>query len=413
MVSHSWTRLLKMNSKQISPVDNEIAVIIYTSGTTGAPKTVELTHKNLLANLDGIGRSLRFGKNDVFLSVLPLYHTFEATCGFLTPLMCGASIVYARSFKSKEILEDISRNRITVMCGMPLLYEKMFHSFQRKIASASFLRIILFKSMYTLSSILWKCGIKVGRKLFNSIRKKFGMDSIRMFVSGGAAIPPSIVRFFNLIGFYFMQGYGMTETSPVISVNRPDSIKFGSVGPPLDNVDVRINSPDLKGIGEILVRGDNVTPGYRDNPGATSELLQDGWLYTGDIGCLKDGHLWITGRCKSLIVSTSGKNIYPEELEEKLVEYGIILEVVVFGRKKQGKQGEEVRAVIVPDLEVVSSDCQSKLGQPDEDKIRQTVSEVVADVNSRIAAYKRISAFEMQFEELEKTSTQKNQTIHI
>ncbi|MBU8934308.1 MAG: AMP-binding protein [candidate division Zixibacteria bacterium] len=401
----SWRHLLKSDPEPTLPFHNETAVIIYTSGTTGTPKTVELTHANLLANLEGVRSSIQFDEHDVFLSILPLYHTFEATCGFLTPLMSGATIVYARSLKSKEIIEDLSRNRATVMCGMPLLYEKMYYSFRRKIAAAPWFRRMLFRVLYVLSGILWKLGFKVSRLLFRSLRGRAGMDSIRIFVSGGAAIPSSIARFFNLIGFDFIQGYGMTEASPVITVHRPENIKFGSVGPPLNNVEVRIDSPDEAGIGEIIARGDNISPGYRDNPEATAELVRDGWLYTGDLGRMKDGHLWITGRRKSLIVSASGKNIYPEELEEKLVEHAIVLEAVVFGRKKQGRQGEEVRAIIVPDQQCW--DCESSSTKLDEDKINQAIKDAVAEVNSHVATYKRIVGYEIQYEELEKTSTRK------
>ncbi len=292
--------------------ENDIAVLIYTSGTTGDPKAVELTHGNLISNLDGIQKLMKFEKDDIFLSLLPLHHTFEATCGFLTPLMNQCSIVFARSLKSKEIIEDIKYNKITIMIGVPLLFEKMYHAILRSINSAPKSKQVLFKTLFSLSGLSWKTGGKLGRKLFKPLREKGNLDSVRMFVSGGAAIPPSISKFYNYIGFDFIQGYGMTECSPVITANRPEDIQFGSCGAPLDEVEVKIDSPDSFGVGEIITRGKNVTPGYRNNPKETANLIHDGWLYTGDLGKFKNGHLFITGRKKNLIVSAAGKNIYPE-----------------------------------------------------------------------------------------------------
>ncbi len=386
---------------------SEVAALIYTSGTTGAPKAVQLTHKNLLSNLDGIAASLRFDEHDIFLSILPLHHTFEATCGFLTPLMSGSTVVYARSLKSKEILEDIGYNKVTVMCGVPLLYEKMYHSMMRKIKSASLGKRAMFNSLLTVSAAAWGTGTKPGRLLFRGLRRKAGLGTIRMFVSGGAAIPPRIARFYNLIGFDFLQGYGLTETSPVLSVNRPDKIKFGSVGPPLKGVEVKINEPDAVGVGEILVRGDNITSGYRDNPEATAKLIKDGWLHTGDLGRMRDGHLWITGRKKNLIVSAAGKNIYPEELEERLLDSLYVLEAIVLGRAKEYKQGEEVFATIVPDLEQIAQEHDISIDKPDMLELNRIMAEVVKEVNSRVSDYKRISGFDLKLDEFEKTSTKK------
>ncbi len=411
----SWQHLLagddstvkRTLSHTVTVNRGNVAVLIYTSGTTGAPKAVELTHGNLLSNLKGITVSLPFDESDTFLSVLPLHHTFEATCGFLTPIIYGAKIVYARSLKSKEILEDIGNNSVTVMCGVPLLYEKMYLAIRQKLDSLPLMKKMLFKTMFTASALSWAAGGKLGKSIFKGLREKAGLGTIRMFVSGGAAIPPVIARFYNVIGFDFMQGYGMTEASPVISVNRPGNIKFGSVGPPLENVEVRIDNPDENGIGEIVVKGGNVSPGYRDNKEATREILRDGWLYTGDLGCLKEGHLWITGRRKNLIVSAGGKNIYPEELEEKLTESPAILEAVVFGRRKDTKQGEEVWALIVPDLEYISESTGTPLEQLVMKEVSEVVKKEVAEINGHIAPYKRIGNFDIQLEELEKTSTKK------
>lgn len=404
---HTWTRLLRSEPVGDVPGDNNTAVLIYTSGTTGRPKAVVLTHANLLANLRSIETALRFGPHDVFLSILPLHHTFEATCGFLAPVMSGASIVYARSFKSKEILADIGYNGVTIMCGVPLLFEKMYHSMYRAIEGAPAGTRTLFHALFRLSAAGRALGRDWGKPLFRSLREKAGLSSIRLFVSGGAALPPAIARFFNLIGFDLLPGYGLSECAPVVSVNRPGDIRFGSVGPPLDGIEVRIDNPDRQGIGEIIARGDNNTPGYLDEPELTAGLIRDGWLYTGDLGCLKRGHLWITGRRKNLIVSAAGKNIYPEELEELLLESPYVMETIVVGRPKSGRQGEDVFALIVPDLEQFSQEFDMPSAAPDHDRIAGVISGVVNQVNDRVSDYKRISRHEVRFEELEKTSTKK------
>lgn len=404
---HNWKNHFRVKTVSAQIKSSDVASLIYTSGTTGAPKAVTLTHANLLENLSSIGQSLQFGENDVFLSVLPLHHTFESTCGFLTPVNFGARIVYARSLKSKEIIEDIKHNGVTIMCGVPLLFEKMYISVMHKINQASIFKRVAFKVLFALSSVAWKLKIHLGRFVFRSMRTAAGLGTIRLFVCGGAPLPDRIAAFFNLIGFTFLEGYGMTECSPVISVNRPDNIKFGSVGPPLPGIEVKIDRPDENGNGEIIVRGPSVTPGYKNNPDKTNELVRDGWLHTGDLGKFHNGHLWITGRAKNLIISAAGKNIYPEEIEEKLMLSPFILEALVLGKKKEGKQGEEVRAIIVPDLEQFTMQFQMPVNKPDLVKINAIISQEVAKTNSAISDYKRISSFELRLAELEKTSTKK------
>jgi long-chain acyl-CoA synthetase len=384
------------------------ASLIYTSGTTGNPKAVILTHDNLLGNLESIRETLQFTVDDVFLSVLPLHHTFEVMCGFLAPITSGSSIVYARSLKSNDLFEDIAANGITIMCGVPLLFEKMYRNIKRGLDAVPAFKKLVFRSSYATSSLAWKLKLNMGRPLFKNVRDKTGLGTIRLFVSGGAPLPPEISRFFNFLGFVFLQGYGLSECSPVVSVNIPGDIVFGSVGPPLKNLEVRIIEPDANDVGEIAVRGRSTTPGYRDNPVETEKLYHDdNWLLTGDLGYIKNGKIWITGRRKNLIVSAAGKNIYPEELEEKLMASAYVAETVVFGRSKDGRQGEEVRAIIVPDLEQFRAEFNMSKEQPDIREIRRVIGDLVTGINNEIASYKRIAGFEVQLEELEKTSTKK------
>ena len=404
---NGWHNYFQRPTEQIEISSDKTAALIYTSGTTGNPKAVMLTHSNLLHNLSSIGSCCQCSETDIFLSVLPLHHTLECTCGFLTPFSCGAQVVFARSLKSKEIVEDIKHSNATMMIGVPLLFEKMYDSITRKIKKAPLVRRILFKILFSLSWLGWKFGFKLGHGLFKSMREKAGLSTIRIFVSGGAPLPKKIAVFFNLIGFTLLEGYGLTETSPVLTANRVDDIKFGSVGKAVAGVEIKIDKPDKNGIGEIIARGGNITPGYKDNTEATAELIRNGWLYTGDLGKLKNGYLYITGRAKNLIVSAAGKNIYPEEIEEHLLASPYILEAVVFGRKKQNKQGEDVLAVIVPDLEQIAIDFDISPDSPDMTELKKVMDKIIAEINSSMSSYKRINSFEIQLEELEKTSTKK------
>ncbi|HEX2896433.1 MAG TPA: AMP-binding protein, partial [candidate division Zixibacteria bacterium] len=280
-------------------------------------------------------------------------------------------------------------------------------SIMHKINAASIFKRVMFKFLFALSSFAWKFGMHWGRFLFKSMRHAAGLGTIRLFVCGGAPLPDRIAAFFNLIGFTFLEGYGMTECSPVISVNRPENLIFGSVGPVLPGIEVKISHPDENGNGEIIVRGPSVTPGYKNNPEKTAELIQNGWLHTGDLGKFDRGHLWITGRAKNLIISAAGKNIYPEEIEEKLMMSPFILEALVLGQKKDGRQGEEVKAIIVPDLEQFTMQFQMPSDKPDLVKIKSIIESEVSKTNAAMSDYKRVNSFELRLAELEKTSTKK------
>lgn len=391
--------------ENIDPDDT--AALIYTSGTTGDPKGVILTHRNLTANLESIRSVLPLDENSVFLSLLPIHHTFEATVGFLYPMLIGARVVYAKGLSSRDMMEDIRDFGITCMLGVPLLYDKMFKSIRRKIAASSVTRRIAFKLLYGVSEIGWKFRRRSGKMLFRSLRKKAGLESIDYFISGGGPLLPEIPEYFNMLGFTFLEGYGLTECSPVVSVNIPEDTRFGSVGPPLPGIEVAIDSPSMDGIGEIIVKGDNNTPGYIDNPEATSALRDEEWLYTGDLGMIEDGHIYIMGRAKNLIVTAAGKNVYPEEIEEYLYQSDYISEAIVVGRKKENRMGEDVCAVIYPDIEQMITDDKVDPIEPEIDKIRDTLASEIRHVNEHLASFKRISKFDIRLKEFEKTTTRK------
>jgi long-chain acyl-CoA synthetase len=379
---------------------DSLAILLYTSGTTGKPKGVMLSHANIISDIRAVHKRLPFDPDDVVLSILPLHHTLECTCGFLNSMSLGCKVVFARSYKSSELVEDIRDNGVSYMCGVPLLYEKMYLSFKRKIAKNSAFKRGLFGALFSISSYGQKRHWNWGRGLLRSMREKAGMGSLRMLVSGGAALPIDIGRFFSAIGIPMLQGYGLSETSPVLSVNPVELNKFDSIGPPLDGVELRIDNPDQHGIGEIVVSGPMVMLGYYKNDAATAAVLRRGWFFTGDIGCVDpDGYMYITGRSKNVIVSAAGKNIYPEEIEALLNESPYILESLVLGRKAPNSNIEDVTAVIVSDPDAMT--------ETEQRSVDEIIQAEVTSVCSRLADFKRIKKYYIRNEELPKTSTGK------
>jgi long-chain acyl-CoA synthetase len=385
----------------------DLAVIIYTSGATGNPKGVMLTHKNILSDLWSIFKVLKLYSGDKFLSVMPLNHSFEATCGFLVPLAVGSSVVYSRSLKSKELVEDMKNHGITVMLGVPLLFEKFWLGLARNVQSRPFLTRLYFSLGCNLGKWLpqtWRFGF--GRIYFFFLRKGAGLNSLRLLISGGAALPPAIGENFDILGIKFLQGYGLTETSPVLSLNPEKGYRYDSIGLPLRDVEMRIENPDLQGIGEIVVRGEMVMSGYYRNPQETSKVLKEGWFYTGDSGWKdKGGFFYVAGRIKNVIVTRSGKNVYPEEVEMELVQSPYIAEALVLPREIAG--GEEVFALIVPDYDYFTQSSEVAGRTYTESDIQEIIKAEISSGCNNLADYKRVKGFEIRREELEKTSTRK------
>jgi len=354
---------------------DDIASIVYTSGTTGSPKGIVLTHRNLTSNADAVASLFKIGPGDNMLSVLPLSHTFETTAGFLAPFCRGSCITYTDSLKSNVLVRIMQETGVTIMCGVPMLYQIIFEGIMRQAEESG--KKKLFDLLLSLSAFFVDViGVNIGRYLFRMVHKKFG-GKVRFFASGGAAISPDLVHKYSLLGFTVLQGYGLTETSPIVAVNRLTANRLGSVGQILPGVKVMIANSD--GPGEILVSGPNVMRGYYQRPDLTSEVMKDKWLKTGDVGYLdEDGFLFITGRIKEIIVTGSGVNVYPEEIEERLNKLPGVAESAVIGEKigegiRRGT--EKVVAVVVP-----------KEGVSDAEINRQ-----VHELNKQLAEFKRVN----------------------
>lgn len=389
---------------------SNLAAIIFTSGTTGSPKGVMLTHSNIVSDVIACERAitgyLEIGR-ERFLSVLPMNHTFECTAGFLLPIYTGCQVTYARSLRSRYLMEDIKNSGTTIMLGVPLLFQKMVEGIFRAVDKAPAVRRQAFRAMMNMVKIAERMGnSSMGVRVFKSLREKAGLGSLKFFISGGAALPRFVSRELNRLGIMILQGYGLTESSPVLTINPPDAPRNASIGKPLPGVQVKVLDPDIRGVGNLGFRGPMIMKGYYNDPEATRAVMQDGWLATGDLGYVDDdGYVHVCGRSKNLIVTAAGKNVYPEEIETVLNQRPFILESMVYGRLRHGNSGEDVYAVIVPDFETIGESYTDRVLS--EQQVEELVAADVKESNSLIARYKRVKSFKIVNEELPKTSTRK------
>ncbi|PIQ89452.1 MAG: hypothetical protein COV72_02805 [Candidatus Omnitrophica bacterium CG11_big_fil_rev_8_21_14_0_20_42_13] len=368
--------------------DNELALLFYTSGTTDMPKAVMLTHKNLLSNINSIQESKIINKNDVIVSVLPLHHAYPFTVTLLTPLLTGAKIIYPKSRSSSDMLEAMRKNCATILVGVPQIYSLMQHSINEKIRRLPALKkgLIYLASRASLK-IQRLLNINTAKYLFKQIHSAFG-PHLRFLVSGGARLDPDIANDFVKWGFTIIEGYGLTETSPVATFNPVKKPKIGSVGVPISSVEIKIIEKDKNGVGEIAIKGPNVMTGYYNMPRQTKDAIKDGWFASGDLGYMdSDGYLYITGRKKEIIVLSNGKNINPEEIEKHYLKSPFIKELCVLAVKSNAflKGTEHLGAIIVADEEYFKS--------KNETNIRSKLKWELESIAQTIPAYKRIKEF--------------------
>lgn len=367
------------------------AVILYTSGTTGRSKGAMLSHKNIVSNLYAARQHFKLDNSMSTLSFLPINHVLEQVCGILLPLSLGGKISFAESIK--KLGENLNEVKPSFLLGVPAVYRLLLDRIMKKIdANAS-------------SRLLYKFSLT--RKIVSAnVKKAVGERTI--FVSGGAALDPAISEGFNQLGLILLQGYGITETSPVISAESPFKSKPGTVGEPIQDVEIRIDNPNQDGEGEIMVKGPNVMLGYYQNDKATAEVLQNGWYRTGDLGRIdQDKMLSICGRVKNLIVTPNGKNVYPEEIENQLLKSPYIAEIMVYGHRI-GKSAEEVYAVIFPDEEALFALAREQKDTPFSAKqIEDLIRREIQTYGKELADYKRVKKFTLREDEFPKTTTRK------
>ena len=387
------------------------ASIVFTSGTTGVAKGVTLSHRNIIGNANAAIRILEPNERDVFIDVLPLHHTYPTTCCFIAPLSFGIPTVIVEKIVGKVVIDDVRDAGVTFLIGVPLLFDKVMTAldsgYNNKIPGI--VKAVLKPARKKALEEANRGRPEYGRKKFLFFRKKAGLASIRMMVAGGGPLNPKTADFFDSLGFNIVHGYGMSENSPLISVNTPRHKRNVSVGLPVSDTELKILEPNAEGIGEIACTSPSVMIGYFENEAATAEVIKemDGrrWLLTGDLGKIdSDGFLYIMGRKKNLIVTAAGKNIYPEEIEV-MFSSRAIAEILVVGRRAKDGSGESIFAVVVPNYDNIKEDHPGREG--DEDFVRTLVKQLVEDANRRLPIYKKIGDFTLRREPFEKNAQQK------
>jgi len=370
----------------------ELASILYTSGTTGVPKGVMLSHKNFCANYLSITKLNLLGPGDNILAILPLFHAFPFTATLLTPLFLKLKITFLDTLKADAILRCMKEQQVTLMAVTPQVLQLFYSGIQRQLEKIPWpLRPLLLRFL----NYSWKMerfsGINPARPLLRRFRSALG-EQFRFFVSGGAKLPEDLAEGFARLGFPVLEGYGLTETAPVVTMNPPAAPRLGSAGKPLEGVEVGILHPDAQGVGEVLIRGGNVMEGYYLNAAATREVLKDGWFHSGDLGYLdRDGYLFLQGRLKEIIVLSSGKNVSAEEVGQHYLQAASIKEIFVTTDAK----AEKLVAVVLPDL-----DFFRKLGETD---IYERVKWELEILSQKLEPYKRVRDLVLINEELPKT----------
>ena len=395
-------KLLKEGNKSFieSKIDNEkMSIMLFTSGTTAMSKAVMLSHKNICSNLFDIASVIKVDENDTFLSFLPLHHTFECTVGFLYALASGASTAYCDGLR--HIAENIKEYPITVMISVPILFENIYKRVMKGIEKQGKLKKV--QQGIKISNFLLKFGIDIRQKIFKEIHESLGSKA-RLFVAGGAALDPEAEKGFNELGFTMYQGYGLTESSPVIAAEDDKNRKLGSIGKAFPSIDVKIADANEEGVGELLAKGPTIMLGYYNEEEKTKETIdEEGWLHTGDLAKIdEEGYIFISGRKKFVIVLKNGKNIYPEELEALVNKIEGVKESFVYGRPED--DGDyKICCKIVYDKEIMEKLYETD----DEEKIKEKIWQEIKKVNKKMPAYKYIRDISITQKDLIKTTTQK------
>jgi len=373
--------------------------IVYTSGTMGSAKGVVLSQQNLVSNIMDMCQAVYIDEKDVFLSVLPLNHTYESTCGLLTPLYRGSTISYCDNLR--QVANQMQEVGATVMLGVPLLFQAMHRKIVDGIREKGTAKFKAAKAAASVGSVL--LGNSARRLIFSSVHKKFG-GRLRLLISGGAASDPAVAQLFKTLGITFVQGYGLTECSPILAVNRPDFSKDDAAGYPLPSVRLRIAADQ-----EICAQGPNIMSGYYQRPEATAEILQNGWFHTGDLGYLDDdGFLHIHGRKKAVIVLTNGKNVYAEEVEACLNRSPFVLESLAWeGPEASSGKVEEVHATIVPNREEFDRHCKETGAELSDQLVEDILKREIRKQCATLPHYKRVRKFTIRWEEFDKTTSRK------
>ena len=410
----SWEELIAEGKKLIAGGDrsfidaeiyaDEMSVLLFTSGTTGIAKGVMLSHRNICEDLMSAPTILNVNTWDIFFSVLPLHHTYECTCGFLMPLYKGASIAYCEGLK--YIVKNLAEVQPTMLLAVPLIFENLYNNIMKNVRKQGKEKLV--RKVLAVNKVTKKVGIDLNKLLLKDILKVFG-GRMRVLISGGAAIDPAILEFFNDLGFISVQGYGLTECAPMAALN-PDgrkTMRNSSVGHLLPGMEVKIEDKNEEGIGEICLKGANIMMGYYNMPEETAKVIQDGWFHTGDLGYVdEDDFIYITGRKKNVIITANGKNVFPEELEYYLGRSAFVSESMVWAQEDSSGQDTVIVATIKPDMEEVEGAI-GKEASEDPAQVEKLLWAEVDKINESLPLFKKIKKITVRREEFEKTTGKK------
>ncbi|MBQ4330796.1 MAG: AMP-binding protein [Spirochaetaceae bacterium] len=412
--SDTYVYSLETSSKAtITPAtEMDTAAILFTSGTTGIPKGVMLSHRNLVSDCYLAQTNLEILPTDVFYALLPIHHSYTMQAAFIEPLSVGAEVVFGKTMAVTRMLKELKEGKITILLGVPLLFNKLLAGILKGIKdkgpAVNGIMHFLMGVSYLVKKVF---KVNPGKRLFKAVLEKASISTLRIAICGGGPLAASVFKVYNQLGIDFIQGYGLTETSPIIALNPVERFKIESVGQFFaPHMEMKILEPDAQGIGEVAVKGPMVMQGYYKMPDETAAVFtEDGFFKTGDLGRLdSEGYLYLAGRAKNMIVTEGGKNVYPEEIENQFQLVTDIEQITVQGYiMDEATKSEGIEALIYPSdelfnrLKLLRGDLESA------DLVKETVEGLVAEVNRRLQPYSRISRTTILEEPLEMTTTKK------
>ncbi len=383
--------------------EHDLAAILFTSGTTGKPKGVMLTHQNLVADAYLAQSNLDIFAEDVFYALLPIHHAYTMLAVFIESIAVGAEVVFGKKMVTQVILKDLKQAKITMLLGVPMLFNKVLAGILRGLKAKGPIVYGVITFLMGVSGLIKKIfGVNPGKKMFGAVLDKASLTTLRICICGGGPLAPSVFKKYNQLGLDFIQGYGLTETSPIINLNPKEYYKETSVGKIVAQVDMKIVNPDERGVGEIVVKGPMVMKGYFEMPAETAEAFTaDGYFKTGDLGYLDDeNYLYLTGRAKNLIVTEGGKNVYPEEIENEFQLFEEIDQILVRGFVTDKKMKTEgIEALVYPSQDFFKDASRGA--------VKTSVEAIVAEVNQRLLPYQKIEKITILEDRMEETTTKK------
>ena len=404
--SENYKYVLDLNGEEregYEAASSDIAAILFTSGTTGTPKGVMLTNENLVADCYLAQGNMNIYSTDVFYAILPIHHAYTMLAVMYESFSVGACTVFGKKLVVTQILKELKEGKVTMFLAVPMLFNKMIAALMAGVRKKGIFVYGLIRFLMGISGAIKKMfGVNIGKKMFGFLLKNLSLENNRICICGGGPLPASTFKMFNQLGIDFVQGYGLTETSPITHLNPTYAYIESSVGKAIPECQVKIVDPDEEGNGTIFIKGPMVMKGYYNNEEATNEVLSDGWLNTGDVGHEDQNHyLYLTGRAKSVIVTDGGKNVFPEEIEDHFQLYDEIDQICIIGYlvNKETK-AEGIRAIIYPS-------ASAKKSYGDEDKLKARMNEIISEVNRELQSYKKITRMDIAASPLPMTSTKK------